>query len=1131
MNPVKAEGDHETYPSLVAFDSKAAEEAARTRLARKRTKTGCLTCRKRRIKCDEGKPICKNCYKSRRQCEGYDQRVVFKPIDFQYLGPYGAATITFHTSMLPGPTIDAPQRPSVSYGQPELRPRISVPMAPPHTVHPAGAPFQFVGAPVGIPQPAHPFPPSQHYAQPYQWNSGPPVQGHESMGIAAPPSQPYPHAPFRYGQPPVSHLSQPPENVQLPFRGGENQNGPYDHFQGPQQTQQWPSAVLPHQTVDSWNTHVAHAGGAMGPPWHVGPSRVTISQTQLTTTVEHDWPGPVYFQRPDHQVLDNSASYPHLYQQPQQQHQHQQQHPQLQWMPPLRQQQPPQPQQQQHHDVKTETVPGVTASITPARSDDKEYYQSLSPAGILQEAAIEAQDDDYYDIDEQDDMELEVGVKILEAKKNSLLKAMFDMTGVSASVSSVNSFVTFIYDGILNKYRPEWAANPLKNPATARVFAHFITATGPLLTTFVRGARHSMSLPQDDFSVTNNRRLWTYVMPVMALQHQGLLQAMLAISSLHIAKLQCACETSSMKHYGYALKRIHRSVRSQEQRHSVATLAATLLLGYYEIVAANHTNWNTHLAGAKQLVIELDFAEMTRKYRHMKLEKARRDEQKAHAALGHSHVPTADNVQDSILDQIPNVAQAVTDFFAGQRSGLDERGRVLSDSDGSNTKRGEKLDLLDYDNLRELYWWYCKQDVYQSIISGNPLLLEFIHWTDCPPRAVLGDPDAVHGSFDHLMLLLARIADFTSRDRKRKLRVMRANGGAWRPPPDPQTERSASTSSSSTQNPGSTARPVNSEMPGKQSPPKPPVMPFFGMAPPPAHHGGMPSPYKPRQDSNDEEQTHAASPASDTIDLTAVTTEAVTEWGQIKAAVEFFASHLGPAFQPLSSEFSCPTPFGPALVYQSWEIGCLWALYNLSLIVLHRSHPHMPPAAHMAAGVAAMQTKDIAMTVGRIAAGIPMPPPDQLLQPYLASSLCELSVPLFFAGIQFQAPNQRLWLIDRLYSVDRRAGWATAGIIAEGCQTAWIKAAAAGRGPPHERVHPASFVESRVHYDSRVYAPSTSSNVGGGGADKTAQSHVIAAEHEDSQNDRRFVRSNPAARLHWGIGVIGGEDDVVDSAS
>ncbi|KAI5808737.1 hypothetical protein DFH27DRAFT_522152 [Peziza echinospora] len=39
---------------------------------KRRTKTGCLTCRKRRIKCDEAHPTCKNCAKSKRECMGYD---------------------------------------------------------------------------------------------------------------------------------------------------------------------------------------------------------------------------------------------------------------------------------------------------------------------------------------------------------------------------------------------------------------------------------------------------------------------------------------------------------------------------------------------------------------------------------------------------------------------------------------------------------------------------------------------------------------------------------------------------------------------------------------------------------------------------------------------------------------------------------------------------------------------------------------------------------------------------------------------------------------------------------------------------------------------------------------------------
>ncbi|GAB1318581.1 Negative acting factor [Madurella fahalii] len=48
---------------------------------KRRTKTGCLTCRKRRIKCDEAHPTCNNCKKSKRECLGYD------PIFKQQQGP------------------------------------------------------------------------------------------------------------------------------------------------------------------------------------------------------------------------------------------------------------------------------------------------------------------------------------------------------------------------------------------------------------------------------------------------------------------------------------------------------------------------------------------------------------------------------------------------------------------------------------------------------------------------------------------------------------------------------------------------------------------------------------------------------------------------------------------------------------------------------------------------------------------------------------------------------------------------------------------------------------------------------------------------------------------------------------
>ncbi|KIW04450.1 hypothetical protein, variant [Verruconis gallopava] len=43
----------------------------RTRTGGPRSKTGCITCRLRRVKCDETKPLCMRCLRARRECEGY----------------------------------------------------------------------------------------------------------------------------------------------------------------------------------------------------------------------------------------------------------------------------------------------------------------------------------------------------------------------------------------------------------------------------------------------------------------------------------------------------------------------------------------------------------------------------------------------------------------------------------------------------------------------------------------------------------------------------------------------------------------------------------------------------------------------------------------------------------------------------------------------------------------------------------------------------------------------------------------------------------------------------------------------------------------------------------------------------
>lgn len=293
---------------------------------------------------------------------------------------------------------------------------------------------------------------------------------------------------------------------------------------------------------------------------------------------------------------------------------------------------------------------------------------------------------------------------------------------------------------------------------------------------------------------------------------------------------------------------------------------------------------------------------------------------------------------------------------------------------------------------------------------------------------------------------------------------------------------------------------------GNQQAPPPPMPIFYGMAPPPRAGVHMPSSYG----RFGETPTPQSARAEDPIDLHLATQAALEEYRRIRAALQSFAGQLGDGFRPLTADEQHPmeTPFGTALSYRSYDIGCLWAVYNMAVIIAIRSHPHMPPAAHMAAGIAAQETAGYAQEIGRIAAGIVPGPEDQPLNPGLGAALCESCMPAFFAAVQYQDLQQRHNTVMRIYSIAQRTGWGSAELIANGCETAWVKAAAAGRGAPYERV-----VRPRHSDDPRL-----------NGSWERLDPNALPNEGDDG--DRRLVKMKANARLNWGIGILGTEDDV-----
>lgn len=356
----------------------------------------------------------------------------------------------------------------------------------------------------------------------------------------------------------------------------------------------------------------------------------------------------------------------------------------------------------------------------------------------------------------------------------------------------------------------------------------------------------------------------------------------------------------------------------------------------------------------------------------------------------------------------------------------------------------------------------------------------------CPPRAGIGRIDAIYGSSDHLWLLLARISDFGYRDRKRKLRALRMTETEWRPgpgmfkfmgrfagggpskrpgppgrPPGPPGPSGPPSSTSSNTKPGSGSASESPPDSSQRGPPSRPAAPegppMYGMMPPQPPTrlpSGFVDSHQERRESSEEADEHETLNHREIEDKY---NEAEQEWEEILAALDTFAQALGRDFQPLPADVtaSISTPFGPALQYRTHTMAVVWGFYYTGRILLHRLHPSMPPAMMMAAGVAAPTTAEYAQNIGRITAGIYYPQRYNLqagsLSPNLGSSLTEMTVPIFFAAVQYLDSAQRGWTIAKLRDVSRLTGWKSSDAIAGGCEKAWIVAAKHGRGPPYER--------------------------------------------------------------------------------
>lgn len=303
MNPA-AVGTSDVSPTTTTGPSPAPNPKMR-----KRTKTGCLTCRKRRIKCGEERPTCANCIKSKRQCEGYNQRVVFKPPIGDWPNHPGIV-VQYHTSRIPG-SQPPPYRPPPSATQPadnltSIQPRpltqfqyagetgaglahlntqAYVSGAPPYGQDPSyQQPLPSPHHPQPLHSPHHQIPTptstNSYFPQPSPVHSTFPGQYPHESSVPYPEPQQYPQS--QYQSTPVSyesHVDSKPTSSQAPQEPVYYRPQPQPTSRPEEQTSYTPQTSLSPQTEDY---PAPYAESRPSLPRYSSHSQVPLSQPQVT---------------------------------------------------------------------------------------------------------------------------------------------------------------------------------------------------------------------------------------------------------------------------------------------------------------------------------------------------------------------------------------------------------------------------------------------------------------------------------------------------------------------------------------------------------------------------------------------------------------------------------------------------------------------------------------------------------------------------------------------------------------------------------------------------------------------------------------------------------------------------------
>lgn len=130
------------------------------------------------------------------------------------------------------------------------------------------------------------------------------------------------------------------------------------------------------------------------------------------------------------------------------------------------------------------------------------------------------------------------------------------------------------------------------------------------------------------------------------------------------------------------------------------------------------------MGGSAQLIREIDFASTTRDLRAYRRKVCAERRQAASSGLwpGSYFYDSGIHEDDPFAEKENSVDMGLIGSIMGRAINYDEFGQVDDEKSNVPKRHFTRKDIENFRIQCDLYWWYIKQDIIQTLISGNKLL-------------------------------------------------------------------------------------------------------------------------------------------------------------------------------------------------------------------------------------------------------------------------------------------------------------------------------------------------------------------------------------------------------------------------